>query len=216
MAAIRLIRRTEGVHKVSFLLQDLQVEHDDGKGRKAERQQISIQQQDTDIHEVKAEERRIAAETVNAGRDQLRFILVGDTRPPAVFHAQDGQQEDDVAQHPDAKAGEPCVCGKIAPAESNGEKLCDGRAQRCNAHQHFDRVNGFFLSAPDLPGLDVALLLRQYLSKINAVERRQHEKRQYRIGKPVLLRIFHALSVLSGACAVQYWMPQCSKSHCSM
>ena len=61
MAAILLIRRTEGVHKVSFLLQYLQVEHNDGKGRKAERQQISIQQQDADIHEVKAAERRVAA-----------------------------------------------------------------------------------------------------------------------------------------------------------
>ena len=49
MAAIRLIRRAKGVHKVSFLLQYLQVEHDDGKGRKAERQQVSVQQQDADM-----------------------------------------------------------------------------------------------------------------------------------------------------------------------
>ena len=47
MAAILLIRCAKGVHKVSFLLQYLQVEHDDGKDRKAERQQVSIQQQDT-------------------------------------------------------------------------------------------------------------------------------------------------------------------------
>ena len=66
----------------------------------------------------------------------------------------------------------------MAPAESDGEKLCDGRTQRRNAHQHFNRVNGFFLSAPDLPGLDTTPLLRQYLGKINAVENRQHEKRQ--------------------------------------
>ena len=178
MAAILLIRRAKGVHKVSFLLQYLQVEHDDGKDRKAERQQVSVQQQDTDIHEVKAEKRRVAAETVNTGRDKLRFILVGNTRPPAIFHAQDGQQEDRIAQHPDAEAGEPCACGKIAPAESDGEKLCDGRTQRRNAHQHFNRVNGFFLSAPDLPGLDAAALLRQYLGIINAVENRQREERQ--------------------------------------
>ena len=75
------------------------MKHDDGKGRNAERQQISVQQQDTDIHEVKAEERRVAAETVNAGRDKLRFILVGNTRLPAIFHAQDGQQEDRIAQY---------------------------------------------------------------------------------------------------------------------
>ena len=65
MAAILLIRRAKGVHKVSFLLQYLQVEHDDGKDRKAERQQVSVQQQGTNIHEVKAEKRRVAAETVN-------------------------------------------------------------------------------------------------------------------------------------------------------
>ena len=66
MASILLIWFTKGIHKVSFLLQYLQVDHDDGKDRKAERQQVSVQQQDTDIHEVKAEERRVAAETVNA------------------------------------------------------------------------------------------------------------------------------------------------------
>ena len=82
-----MIRRTEGVHKVSFLLHYLQVEHDNGKYGKAERQQVSVQQQDTEIHEVKAEKRRVAAETVNAGRNQLRFILVGNTRPLAILHA---------------------------------------------------------------------------------------------------------------------------------
>ena len=102
MAAILLIRRAKGVHKVSFLLQYLQVEHDDGKERKTKHQQVSIQQQDTDIHEVKAEKRRVAAETVNAGGDKLCFILVGNTRPPAIFHAQDGQQEDRIAQYPAA------------------------------------------------------------------------------------------------------------------
>ena len=178
MAAILLIRCAKGVYKVSFLLQYLQVEHDNGKYRKAERQQIFVQQQDTDIHEVKAEERRVAAETVNASCDQLRFILVRNTRPPAILHAQDGQQEDDVAHHPDAEAGKPCIRGKMAPAESDGEKLCDRRTQRRNAHKHFDRVNGFFLSAPNLPGLDTTPLLRQHLGKINAVERCQHEKRQ--------------------------------------
>ena len=75
------------------------MEHDDGKGRNTERQQVSVQQQGTDIHEVKAEKRRVAAETVNTGRDKLRFILVGNTRPPAIFHAQDGQQEDRIAQY---------------------------------------------------------------------------------------------------------------------
>ena len=93
MAPILLIRRAKGVHKVSFLLQYLQVEHDDGKDRKAERQQVSVQQQG------KAEKRRVAAETVNTGRDKLRFILVGNTRLPAIFHAQDGQQEDRIAQY---------------------------------------------------------------------------------------------------------------------
>ena len=75
MAAVLLIRCAKGIHKASFLLQYLQVEHDDGKDRKAERQQVSIQQQDADIHGVKAGERRVAAETVNAGCDQLRFVL---------------------------------------------------------------------------------------------------------------------------------------------
>ena len=74
MAAILLIRRAKGVHKVSFLLQYLQVEHDDGKDRKAKRQQVSVQQQGTNIHEVKAEKRRVAAETVNTGCDKLCFI----------------------------------------------------------------------------------------------------------------------------------------------
>ena len=69
------------------------MEHHHGEQRKAERQQVSVQQQDTDIHEVKAEERRVAAETVNAGGDKLRFILVGNTRPPAIFHAQNGKKK---------------------------------------------------------------------------------------------------------------------------
>ena len=178
MAAILLIRRAKGVRKVSFLLQYLQVENDDGKGRKTERQQVSVQQQDTDIHEVKAKERRVAAEAVNASGDKPRFILVGNTRPPAVFHAQDGQQEDRIAQYPDAEAGKPCICGKIALTEGNGEKLCNGRTQRCNAHQHFYGMYFFFLSAPNLAGLDTTPLLRQHLCKINAVENRQYEKRQ--------------------------------------
>ena len=175
------------------------MEHDDGKDRKTERQQVPVQQQDTDIHKVKAEEGRVAAETVNAGRDQLRFILVGNTRPPTILHAQNGQQEDRIVQHPDTEAGKSHACGKIVPVKGDGEKLCYGRTQRRNAHQHFNRVNGFFLSAPDLPGLDAAPLLRQYLSKINVVERRQHEERQYRIEKPVLPKDFHVYSVLSGA-----------------
>lgn len=86
MAAILLILCAKSVHKVSFLLQYLQVEHDDGKDRKTKSQQVSIQQQDTDIHEVKAEERRVAAETVNASCDQFCFILVGNTRTPAILH----------------------------------------------------------------------------------------------------------------------------------
>ena len=61
MAAILLILCAKSVHKVSFLLQYLQVEHDDGKDRKTKRQQVSVQQQDTDIHEVKSEECRVTA-----------------------------------------------------------------------------------------------------------------------------------------------------------
>lgn len=112
MAAILLILCAKSVHKVSFLLQYLQVEHDDGKDRKAERQQVSVQQQNTDIHKVKAEERRVAAETVNASCDQFCFILIGNTRPPAILHTQNGQQEDGIAQHPDAEGGKPHTCGR--------------------------------------------------------------------------------------------------------
>ena len=120
MAAILLIWFAKGIHKVSFLLQYLQVEHDDGKERKTKHQQVSIQQQDTDIHEVKAEERRVAAETVNASCDQFCFILVGNTRPPAILHTQNGQQEDGIAQHPDTEAGKSHARGKMAPAENDG------------------------------------------------------------------------------------------------
>ena len=192
------------------------MQHHHGEQRKAERQQVSVQQQDADVHEIKAEERRVAAEGVNAGGDQLRLVLVGDPRPPAVLHAKDRQQKDGVAQHPDAEAGEPRVRGKVAPAESDGEQLRNGRAQRGQAHQHLDGVDVFFPSASDLPGLDAAPLLREHLGKINAVEHRQHEQRQRRAGELVLPWNFHASSVLSAACAVQTGRPQCSKSHGSI
>ena len=66
---------------------------------KTEKPSVSRFPYSTNIHEVKAEKRRVAAETVNTGRDKLRFILVGNTRLPAIFHAQDRQQEDRIAQY---------------------------------------------------------------------------------------------------------------------
>ena len=36
------------------------------------------------------------------------------------------------------------------------------------------------------------------------------------VEKPALPRNYHVSSVLSDACVVQYWTPQCAKSHCSM
>ena len=135
MATVFLIWPAKGVHKVSFLLQNLQVEHDDREHGKAKHQGIAVHQQNADIHEIKAEERRVTAESINVGCEQLCFILVRNTRPPATLHAQNGQQEDRVAQHPNAKAAEPFACVKMTPAEDDGEKLRYGYTQRRNAHQ---------------------------------------------------------------------------------
>ena len=51
------------------------MQHHHGEQRKAERQQVSVQQQDADVHEIKAEERRVAAETVNAFAPGLVPVL---------------------------------------------------------------------------------------------------------------------------------------------
>ena len=92
------------------------------------------------------------------------------TRPPAILHAQYGEQKDGIAQHSGAKAGKPCVCGEMAPTERDGEKLRNRCAQRRSAHQQFYCVDGFFFSASDLSGLDATLLLCQHLGKIDTVK----------------------------------------------
>ena len=165
-----LIRYPKRTDEILFFLQDLQVQRYDCKQRKDCCQRITVHQQHTDVHKVKAKKCRITAITVNACRDQLCFSLVRNTRPPAILHAQYGEQKDGIAQHSGAKAGKPCVCGEMAPTERDGEKLRNRCAQRRSAHQQFYCVDGFFFSASDLSGLDATLLLRQHLGKIDTVK----------------------------------------------
>lgn len=110
------------------------MEHDHGKQGKRKGQQVSIHQQDADIHKIKAQKRRVAAESVNAGGDQPGLVLIGDPRPPAVLHAQNGAQEDPVAQHPDAEAG--MIIAKGSPQRH------PGAAARRNSN------NAFILLSP--------------------------------------------------------------------
>ena len=110
-----LIRYPKRTDEILFFLQDLQVQRYDCKQRKDCCQRITVHQQHTDVHKVKAKKCRITAITVNACRDQLCFSLVRNTRPPAILHAQYGEQKDGIAQHSGAKAGKPCVCREIAP-----------------------------------------------------------------------------------------------------
>lgn len=165
-----LIRCPKRTGEILFFLQNLQVQRYDCKQRKDCCQRITVHQQHADVHKVKAEKCRIAAITVNTCRDQLCFVLVRNARPPVILHAQYGEQKDGIAQHSGAKAGKPCVCREMAPTERDGEKLCDRCTQRRSVYQQLYCVDGFFLPASDLSGLDTALLLRQHLGKIDTVK----------------------------------------------
>ena len=101
------------------------MQHHNGKHRKRHGQQVTVHQHHTDIHEVKAEKGRIAAEPIDAGCDQLCAILIRDARPPAILHTENGKEKNQITEHSGDKAGKACVCRKAAPAERYGHKLHD-------------------------------------------------------------------------------------------
>lgn len=88
-----------------------------GKCRKEPCQQIAVHQQNAEIHHIKTEKCRIAAESVNTACDQLRFILVGYACSPAILHAKDGEQKNLITQHSNAEAGETDICREMIPSE---------------------------------------------------------------------------------------------------
>ena len=152
------------------------MQHHNGKHRKRHGQQIAVHQHHTDIHEVKAEKGRIAAEPIDAGCDQLCAILIRDARPPAILHTENGKEKNQITEHSGDKAGKARLCRKAAPAKRYGHKLRDHNGQRSNAHQQLHRVNGRFFSPSNLPCPDAAALLRQHLGKIYAVKHCQRKK----------------------------------------
>lgn len=96
------------------------MQHHNGKHRKRHGQQIAVHQHHTDIHEVKAEKGRIAAELIDAGCDQLCAILIRDARPPAILHTENGKEKNQITEHSGDKAGKARLCRKAAPAERYG------------------------------------------------------------------------------------------------
>ena len=183
MPPVVQIVRAEHGGQMALLLQNLQVQHDDGKDGEHPRQQVAEHEQHADILQVKAQKRRIAAEGVDAVRHQLRFVLIGDAGPPAVLHAQDGEQKDQIAEHADAESGEAGRCGQMAPAESDGHQLRGDDAHGGHAHQPLHCADLRVLSAPDLHGPDAAALLPPQLAQINAVKHRQNQQRQQAVGQ---------------------------------
>lgn len=110
----------EGSGEIPLLLQYLQVQHDDREKRKRRRQRVEVQKQNADVHKIKAEKRRVAAEAVYAGRNKLRFVRIRDPRPPAVLHTDNGEQKDEIAEQSRTEAGKACSGRQHAPPERNG------------------------------------------------------------------------------------------------
>lgn len=160
--SILQIRRAEGFRKITLLLQNLQVEHHCRKDRKASGQSIAEHQQHPQILQIKPQECRIAAETVDAGCDKLCPVFVRDSYAPAVPHAQNGDQKDQIPQHPQTKAGETGVVRQVAPAERNGQQLSGDDSHCGNAHTDFHSMDRGLLLAVNLLGTNALTLLRSH------------------------------------------------------
>ena len=175
------VRFSECRGQILFLLQNLQVQHDDRKQRKECRERIEIHQQNADIHKIEPQKCGIAAELINTACDKLGFVLIGDTRTPAVFHADDRSKEDQISEYPCAKTGETRTGRHIVPAECDGEQLRERGAERGNAHKQFYRMDGFLFPVSDLVGPDAVPMLNQHFGKIDSVKQHQNRKRQQNV-----------------------------------
>ena len=175
MAVIQIFRAECG-GQITLLLQDLQVQHYGCKNGEHPCQQVSVHQEYTNVHKVKAEKRRIAAVPVNTTCHKLRSVAVWDTGPPTVLHADNGEQEDQVAKHADAEPGKAGACRQMTPPESDGQQLRGDDPHGGDPHQHFDGVRPCVLPASDLHGSDAASLLHPLLDEINAIKYSQDEQ----------------------------------------
>ena len=131
--------------QIFFLLQNLQVQHDNRKQGKEQCQRIEIHQQNPDIHKIKAQKCRIAAEFVNAACDKFGFVLAGNSGTPAVPHADDRGKENQISEDSRTKAGEASADRDIVSIEYDGEDLRERGTECGNAHKQFYRMYGFFL-----------------------------------------------------------------------
>ena len=152
------------------------MQHDDCKQGKEQCQRIEIHQQNPDIHKIKTQKCRIAAEFVNAACDKLGFVLVGYSGTPAVPHADDRGKENQISEYSCTKAGEASADRHIVPIEYDGEDLRERGTECSNAHKQFYRMYGFFFSLSDLAGLDTMPMLNQYFGKIDPIEQHQNRK----------------------------------------
>lgn len=124
----------------------------------------------------------VTAKAVNTVCYQFRPVIVRDTGPPAVLHAEDGTQKDQITEHANAEPGKAGSRGQMAPSKSDGQQLRGDDPHSGNSHQGFDWVGLRVLSAPELHGLDAAALLPPLFDEINAVKHRQDQQRQYAVG----------------------------------
>lgn len=124
----------------------------------------------------------VIAKAVNTACHQFRPVIVRDTGPPAVLHAEDGKQKDQVPEHGNAEPGKAGSRGQMAPAKSDGQQLRGDDPHGGNPHQGLDCVGLRVLSTSDLHGLDAAAFLPSQFDDINAVKHRQDQQRQYAVG----------------------------------
>ena len=183
--------------QITLLLQNLQVQHDNCKNGEQPCQQVAEHEQHTDILQVKAQKGRIAAVVVNAVCHKLRSVSIGDTGPPAILHAQNGNQKDQITHHTDAKPGKAGIRRQMTPAKCDGQQLRRDNSHGSNPHQRLHCVGLRVLSAPDLYGLDAAALLPPLFEKINSVKHCQDNQRRYAVGYVFFQRNLHGFIFLS-------------------
>ena len=201
------IFRAECGGQITLLLQNLQVQHDNCKNGEHPCQQVAEHQQHADILQVKPQKSRITAESVNAVSYKFCFVFDRDTGPPAILHAQNGNQKDQITHHADAKPGKAGIRAQMTPAKCDGQQLRGDNPHGGDAHQGFDRVGLSVLSAPDLYGSDAATLLPPLLHKINTVKHCQDNQRRYAVGYVFFQRNLHRFVFLSSCFGESIYVP---------
>ena len=109
------------------------MQHSYGKDRKCPGQQIAEHKQHSNILQVKPQKCRISAESIYTVCHKFRPVPVRDACPPAVLHAQNRNQEDNITRHTDAKSGESGIRRQMAPIKCDGQQLCKDSCQRCSS-----------------------------------------------------------------------------------